>query len=240
MKRVLVFVALIVLSLQMVSCDYETIRASNRISTIGYGFSDYSRLKVSHAFNVYVTFSDVEERIEVEANENIHDRIIVQKEGNTLRVRLKNHTNLRGNVTLNVFITTREISNFDISGASNITLENPLVTRDVDLELSGASSFSGEMDLTDLDIDASGASNIDLFGNTESLRARLSGSSDLKDYDLTVEELDIDLSGASDAYLTVTESIDIQASGASTLRYRGDATVNLRRLSGASEIIKTD
>ncbi|WP_422080290.1 head GIN domain-containing protein [Ulvibacterium sp.] len=240
MKSVLVFAALIVLSLQMVSCDYETIRASDRISTVGYGLSDYSRLRVSSAFNVYVKFSDVEERIEVEANDNIQDRIIVQKERNTLRIRLKKHTKLRGNVTLNVFITTREISDFDISGASNVTLESPLITRDVDLEVSGASSFSGEMDLTDLDIRASGASNIDLFGNTESLRARLSGSSDLKDYDLTIEELDIELSGASDAYLTVTESIDIEASGASTLRYRGDASVNIRRLSGASEIIKTD
>ncbi|WP_299534189.1 head GIN domain-containing protein [Ulvibacterium sp.] len=240
MKSVLVFAVLIVLSLQMVSCDYETIRASDRISTVGYGFTDYSRLQVSNAFNVYIRFSDVEESIEVEANDNIQDRIIIQKEGNTLRVRLKNHTNLRGNVTLNVFITTREISDFDISGASNVTLESPLSTREVDLEVSGASSFSGEMNLTDLDIRASGASHIDVFGNTESLRARLSGSSDLKDYDLEIAELDIDLSGASDAYLTVTESIDIEASGASTLRYRGDATVNLRRLSGASEIIKTD
>lgn len=240
MKRVFVFAVLIVLNLQMASCDSETIRASDRISTVGYGFSDYSRLRVSHAFNVHVRFSDVEERIEVEANDNIQDRIIIQKEGNTLRVRLKNHTNLRGNVTLNLFITTREITSFDISGASKVTLENPLITRALDLEVSGASAFSGEMELTDLEIRASGASHIDVFGNTESLKARLSGSSDLKDYDLTIAELDIDLSGASDAYLTATESIEIEATGASTLRYRGDARIDLRRLSGASEIIKTD
>jgi len=240
MKRVLPYIALLALSIQLSSCDYETIRASDGISTRSYSFSDYSALRVSHAFKVYVRFSNEEEKIEVEANENVQDRVVVEKEGNLLRVRLKNNTRLRGNVTLNVFITTQEINNYVISGASQVTLENPLITRDADLKLSGASSFTGEMELSDLRIDASGASHIDLFGTTQWLSARLSGSSDLKDYDLSVEELDIDLSGASDAYLTVTESIEIDASGASTLRYRGNATIDSKRLSGASEITKTD
>ena len=56
----------------------------------------------------------------------------------------------------------------------------------------------------------------------------------------SAKELFIDLSGASDAYLTVTELIDIKASGASSLKYKGDALIDHKDLSGASEIIKKD
>ena len=202
--------------------------------------SGYSGLRVSHAFNVFVTFSDTEERIVVEANDDIQGHIIVEKDRNHLIVRLRKHTNIKGNATLNVYITTDNITYFDAAGASNITLENELVAEKAAIELSGASNFSGALNLARLDLESHGASNIDIFGNIDQFDASLSGSSDLRDYDLTVKELYIELSGASDAFLSVTESIDIDASGASSLNYRGDASVDKKRLTGASQIIKRE
>jgi len=77
---------------------------------------------------------------------------------------------------------------------------------------------------------------LDLFGNTASLNAKLSGSSVLRDYDLNVEHLNIDLSGASEVFLSVNETIDIKGSGASILNYKGSAIVENRELSGSSEV----
>ena len=165
---------------------------------------------MSNAFNAFVTFSETEERIEVEANRNVQDKINVSKEGDLLIVRLDRNTNLRGNVTLNVYITTGNMDRFEASGASNITLENEWIAPEAYIKLSGASGFSGELRTERLQLRTSGASKADIFGSADRLDADLSGSSDLRDYDLAVKQLGIELSGASDAFLTVTDTIDIR------------------------------
>ncbi|MEO1012721.1 MAG: head GIN domain-containing protein [Bacteroidota bacterium] len=241
MKRAALWVVgILSLGLCISSCDRESIRVSDTISTRTYGVQDYSGISISNTFNAYVTFSDTEERIEIEANENIQDRIIVQREGNVLRIRLKKNTNLRGDVVLNAFIVTRDLSYVKVSGASSMVLENPWTVPDSEIEVSGASDFRGELNIGNLRLQASGASDVDLYGNAEAVRAELTGSSDLKDYDLRVDALDIELSGASEAWLSVDESIAIDASGASTLRFRGNAQITRQRLSGASAIVHTD
>ena len=237
-NRIILCLSLIVIF--ATSCDKETIRVSGEVVRTEVNISGYSGLRVSNAFHVNVAFSDNEEKIIVEANEDIQDRIAIRKEGDYLIVKLKNQTNIRGNATLNVFITTRNIHSYDVSGASNITLDNPLSAQRVALKLSGASMFTGELFAEELEVNASGASDVDIFGSASNLDALLEGASNLRDYDLLVNILDIRLSGASTAFLSVAEKIDISASGASILNYKGNAIIDSKELSGASEIHKTD
>ncbi|ASO06576.1 head GIN domain-containing protein [Arenibacter algicola] len=238
MKTKSIGIGLILLCGLISSCDHEIIRPRGDITTREVSFTGYSALKISDPFSTYVRFSDTEEKIEIEANENLHDKVIVEMADGTLGIRLKNHTSIRGNPTLNVYIVTKSITDFDLSGASKLSLESELVASDVSIELSGASEFTGELDIQQLELEASGAAYVDLFGQVDKLDASLSGASTLKNYDLSVKALDIRLSGASDAYLSVTETIDIDASGASKLRYKGSPIIVKSKLSGASEIIK--
>lgn len=139
---------------------------------------------------------------------------------------------------MNLYIVTQRITDFKVSGASMVTLESELVAPDASIELSGASEFTGELELEQLELEASGASNIDIFGKVGELDADLSGASTLKDYDFLAETLDIRLSGASDANLSINETIDIDALGTSKLRFKENPIINKRKLSGASEIIQ--
>lgn len=240
MKTKSTVIGLLFLCGLLTSCDHESIRAKGAVTVNEIQLSDFTGLKVSHAFEAYVKFSESEEKIEIEANDNLHDKIIVKKEGDKLIVRLKKNTNVRGNATLRVYITTNNINYYDISGASSLVLENELNAQKVEIRMSGASNFSGEIYANELELKSNGASGISLFGNADILNASLSGSSKIGNYELITKELNIDLSGASDAFLTATDLIDIKASGASTLRYKGNAIVNSKDLSGASEIIKKD
>ncbi|MEO0526353.1 MAG: head GIN domain-containing protein [Bacteroidota bacterium] len=222
----------------LVACDNETIRVSDTITSRELRFTGYSSLRVSNAFNVSVTYSETEESIRVEANENIQDKISIAQEDGTLILKLAKNTNLRGDVTMNVFITTRDLRNFRASGASRIRLENPLVAQQVQIDLSGATNFTGEVEIGSLKLDADGASDLDVFGTIAILDASLSGSSRVRDFDALVQRLKIELSGASDAFLSVSETIDVRASGASTLTYDGSAVIVKESLSGASQITR--
>jgi len=236
MRTKTVLIGLIIASVLLTSCDTETVRASEEVSSLDYSIPNYSQLEVSNAFNVYVTFSETEEGIRIEANENLHNRVVVKRDGNSLKIKLKNFTKVKGNATLNAYIFTKSIDEFDLSGASVVTLENEWIHNDGKVELSGSSSFKGAVSTERLTVDLSGASTIDVFGTTKVLNADLSGSSNIRDFDLSVDHLKIDLSGASEAFLLINETIDIEASGASTLHYKGNALITNEELSGASEI----
>jgi len=68
------------------------------------------------------------------------------------------------------------------------------------------------------------------------LKVDASGASDIKNYDLQVENCIAKLSGASDVRLKITGSITASASGASTLYYEGDPDRKDIATSGASSV----
>ncbi len=141
MKTKSIVLGLMLFTVVFTSCDYEKIRASEEVSSLTYNIPDFSNLEVSNAFNVYVSFSDTEESIRIEANENLHDRITVKRDGNSLVIKLKKFTQIRGNATLNAYIVTKNITEFDISGASTLYLENQWVISNGRIDLSGSSDF---------------------------------------------------------------------------------------------------
>jgi len=239
MKSNLIF-GLLATVLLLSSCDTETIRVSDEISTREYAFTDYSGLQVSGDFDVFVRFSDTEERIEIEANTNLQDKIIVSKGGNTLKIRLENNVSVRGNATMKAYITTRNLDDYTISGDSYVELENTYTGNTVTIDVTGDSRFTGELEVNRLLVDLKGDSEIDVFGTANTLDADLSGDSELKDFDMSVQNLIIKLSGDSEAFLSVTETIDVDASGDSVLNYRGEAEIIRQRLSGDSKIQKRD
>lgn len=243
MKTKSVLAIVIGVSLFFSSCEEfgEFITPSGNVTTQDRTVTGYHGLDVSHAFNAYVTFSETEESIVVEANENLHSVIVVEVRNGILTVKLRDGIHIRwGDNTMNVYITTGYLDEYDASGASDIFLNDPLIADDVVIDLSGASSFDGDLQVDQVVCDISGASDLNLTGTAAYMRLDASGGSTMKDYLFSVDWFDADLSGASDAYVTINERIDLQASGASDLHYRGNGQINSIDLSGASNIHKTD
>lgn len=222
------------------SCSKETIRVSDRITEVALDIKNYSGIKVSDAFTVFLDFDNQNEGVVIEANENIQNLIIVQIEGDYLRIKLKENTNIKGDAVMNIYLSKRTLNEILVAGASQIILNNTWNNERSKIELSGASNLVGEVTIDELELLASGASNVDLYGNVMMLRASLQGSSNLKDYDLNTSSLEMILSGASNAYLGVSESIKITASGASVLTYKGSAVIEEQNLSGSSQVRHTN
>ena len=237
-KYIIISLAIALSSMQSCVDNRFSVRPSRDISTFNTSADSFTELEVEDAFEVFITFSDNEESIEVEANDNLHDYIEIESYKGRLEIGLQRGVNIRGDATLKVFITTKNIDMFDISGASRVELESVFRGRNLDVRLSGASTFDAKVEANRMICNLSGASKCELGGVVDVMEAELSGASRLEDYDLDIEELYMNLSGASSARLTVEGLIELDASGASTLRYRGDAVIQHLDLSGASNIIK--
>jgi len=84
------------------------------------------------------------------------------------------------------------------------------------------------------ELNMTGACKVDIDGAVENLRADISGASRLDAEDLSVQDLHINVSGASKAEMSVTGTLWAQASGASKIIYHGDPQVSQRLCIGAS------
>ena len=87
------------------------------------------------------------------------------------------------------------------------------------------------------DINLSSASTLEIEGKSKKIYAELSGASILNAFSTDVEEASLDLSGASNERVNVAQQLKVRASGASKVRYRGNAKVD-SDLSGSRRVEK--
>ncbi|HKY48686.1 MAG TPA: head GIN domain-containing protein [Acidimicrobiia bacterium] len=224
-------VSLVLLAAVVSACT--AIRGSGDVVTIEIPIDDFSRLAVSHSFEVNVTVGE-EPSLTLRVDDNIESSLDVGVTGDTLRIGLEPRTTV-SNATLEADLTVASLDAIEGSGAVNVHLTN-LEGSTLELQLSGASDVDGAVDFDSMMGEISGASNLSVSGRTATLDIEASGASDLSLLDLEVGALIVSLSGASSAEVNVTDSIEASVSGASSLRYRGDPDVTSFDVSGASSI----
>lgn len=174
----------------------------------------YTELQVEDAFDV--TVSDEVSQITVTAGENVMPKIVVEKSGCKLIIRVKPVVNIYGTVKV-LLPYSPDLTTVDLSGASNFNTGFALKGEKVEVSLSGASNFFGDVEADEAEIDLSGASDAAIQGK--------------------VGKLTIDLSGSSDAYVHCDGSIKVSVSGSSKLHYTGNASTTDCSTSGSSGIV---
>ncbi len=227
-----------VLILAAMSCEKTNnmVIPSNNITSEFRDIDGYDELEVNDAFEVEVNFTETPQPVEIIANENLHQYIEIVKTSDRLVVSLQNNTSISGAATLKVVLSTGYLKGCTANGASLIRLMDTLSASQVAINLTGASKMSGSIITQSLSADIRDASLLDISGETTDLSLNAHGASSMKGYSFSCVNLDADLSGASEAELTVNGKIIIKASGASNLRYKGGAIIESQDLKDASTV----
>lgn len=175
----------------------------------------FTGLTVSNAFEV--TVSDQVTDVVVTVGESAHKRVIVQIINGELHIGFKTGTRYNG-MAKAIIPATANLRNLDLSGASSFL--GDLNGHDVNIDLSGASFFKGNVDADELDINLSGSSDAIITGFCQDkMEINLSGGSSLNASLLETQSVYGEISGASDANVTVCSHLNVNLSGASTLTY---------------------
>lgn len=175
---------------------------------------EFSKIEISGALIVEAVAND-EFGLTIEADENLLGNIktLVDDEG-TLRVFPESTIRARGPVL--VKISAPSIEAISVSGASRVN----------------ASRLKNDT----LTVDSSGASKIILSGSTDEIVLDISGASVISADELVSRKAVVDSSGASRIALNVSESIEVDCSGASRVTYAGNPAVIKKSTSGASSV----
>ncbi|MEM9835830.1 MAG: head GIN domain-containing protein [Bacteroidota bacterium] len=235
MKNLFLVLAFVLLLTAGCGLTDERVRPSGPVTTELRSEADFSRIDVTDAFDVEIR-NGLNSSVSIETNENVHDIVEVEVFSDELHVRLRDGFRLQNGSVVKVLIVAPTITEIIGSGAVEIELVDPLEQLALDFNLSGASSFHGEVRLDNLIGEARGASSINLTGRTTDYRLRARGASSIRDFDLVVDNLNLDLSGASSTRITVNETLSLEISGASSLVFMGDGEIISQSITGTSEV----
>lgn len=228
-----------IILMMQTGCTYafKGVRGNGNIVKQERNISSFSGLEVGGAFRVFLTQGD-EEKLVVEADENLLDIIETKVRGGTLII--STNENIKQFKTMNIYLTFKDIDDMEISGACHLSGENKFRFNDLDLDCSGASEVDIKLSANSLNMDISGASSVDLFGSAERISLDISGASSLDAYELEMVDCDIEVSGAANARISVNNELSAEVSGASKLRYKGNPKIISHEVSGAGSLKKVE
>jgi hypothetical protein len=209
---------------------------SGNLETEAYAFTNFTEVEISSAFEFEIKQSS-SYSINVTADDNVLDYVRVSQDGQTLKIGLGRVIWL-GPVTLRASVTMPQLSGLTVSGASRGTVSGFSSTEDLDITVSGASRVTGDITAGNVEFGISGASTVQLEGSADDMVADVSGASSFNLDDFTVNNADVDFSGASSGTINLNGRLDVDLSGASRLWYIGEPTMGTIDISGASTLSK--
>lgn len=228
-----------------------------------YDYTDFTGLVVSNAFHVDFTFAD-KYSVDISVPDFIKPYLKITCIGNKVRIgleklprdvqrKMEDLTN-----PLQATVTAPKLLSLSMSGASRLVANGEQVLKDdsfyvelsgasaieslvssgnstFDIDISGASKADIKVDFNLTSIDLSGASKLNLEGNSGKMNIDLSGASSAKiNGDILVAN--VELSGSSKMNRDgKTGTLKINQSGASKFEGVGEATNAEVQLSGASK-----
>jgi len=205
--------------------------------------SGFHALKISNAFEVYITQGN-EEALAVSASRpEYRDKIKTVVENGVLSIRFEeDKKSWKGWITdrqkLKAYISVKNLDRLTVSGACNVYIEDGIDADELTLNFSGASDLKGKVNAKNLYVELNGASDITLSGNAGKVKIEASGASDFKGFDLVTNFCDAKASGASSVSITVHKELNANASGASSVRFKGEGLIRDIKTSGASSVTR--
>jgi hypothetical protein len=185
---------------------------SGNMTTQEFAITDFTGVAAGNGFQVIIT-QGANYNVKVTTDDNLQQYVDVQKSGDTLTVKI-NAISWSSN-GLKVEIVMPDVSQITLSGGSTGSASGFNVAHNVNIHLSGGSSFT-------------------MTGSADSLSTECSGGSNLHFGDFQVHDADIIFSGGSQGTINLDGTLDANLTGGSHLYYKGNPTLgNINTSSGA-------
>jgi hypothetical protein len=203
--------------------------------------SSFTGIKVSSAFDLYLSQDDDEAVAVSAAKKEDRDRIRTEVKDGVLRIWFDDKSNWwknMGNKKLKAYVSFKTLNSLSASGACDVIVNGAINSPDANfvMDFSGASDFKGEINAKTMKVDLSGASDVSMKGKVDHLDVEASGASEFNGYGFTTNNCNAHASGASGIKVTVNKELNAKASGASGIYYSGEGMIRDHKSIGASSI----
>lgn len=213
--------------------------AFGQLERRSFEVSSFHSIDIGGAFTIHLR-RGLEPEVVAMAEPDQLDDLSVSVDRGELHVEMDNSLWFWGkSEEIRLYITVTDLDQIEISGATSLTGANTLDATELSILCQGASEVDLKIDVTRLSVECNGASEVTLSGIARSAEIECNGASELSAIELQVERMKLEASGACQAEVYVTEDLEVEAHGASDVRYTGNPTVT-KDVSTASSVSKSN
>jgi len=195
--------------------------------------SGFQTVEVHDGIDLYITQGNTE-KLQIEAEENLHQYIKTENEQGNLKIYLSK--TIWKSETIKVHLTIKSITGLSASGGSDVETTNTLKLTELSIICSGGSDARIAIEAEKLKFKATGGSDGYLRGSVKNFLAKGSGGSDIKAFELKSIDCFIEVTGGSDAEVNVSGLLNASASGGSDVAYKGMPSSIDSNMSGGSSL----
>lgn len=239
--RKTIVLILAVIALVTMSCSFtnsaltrQTIRGSGTSATENRDVSGFDQVSLSGMGDVNIVQGN-EEKLTVEADDNIIPYITTEVVNGELRIGFKPNVNVIPHEAIRFDLTLKNLKNLSVSGAANV-VSTALKSDTLSFSVSGAGKIDMKgLDLQSLTVNSSGAGTFTLAGSTNTQKITISGTGNYQAGDLKSNTANITVSGAGNSTLWTTNDLTVHISGLGKVDYYGKPNLS-KEISGAGNV----
>lgn len=196
-----------------------SVKGNGNVTKTTRNVRSFNGISASSGVDVYL-FQGNENKVVVEADENLQECIIVRIEGSTLKCYID--CNVRRSTRMKVYVNFTELNSITASSGSDVYGETLLITDQLWINTSSASDVKVETIAGNITAKASSGSDIKIKGKAGNFTAEASSGSDIKAKELYANTCKLKASSGSDITVTVSDYIDAKAGSGSDIVYYGN------------------
>lgn len=178
----------------------------------------FSSIKASDGLAVYLTQGN-EEKVTIQADENLHDLIKVEVEGSELKIYSKE--NIGRAEIKKVMVTYKTIDKITSTSGSDIYVTNIINADNLELRSSSGSDMELEVIANTLNCKSSSGSEIEISGKAEKLYAEASSGSEIDAPNLSIINGQAKATSGADITINVSQELMATAASGGNITYMG-------------------
>ena len=191
---------------------------------------DFTRVKVSSGIDLYLTQGD-EVSLTVEADENLHDYIKTEVDGDQLKIYVDG--NIWRAKARKVHLTVTTLEELRATSGSDVIAKSVIKAQDLEVSTSSGADLRMEVKAENLVTSSSSGSDLRISGTADTHNTSASSGSSVNAYQLESKDVTAKVSSGADIGVFASESIDARASSGGDIRYKGNPEkVNKKTSSG--------
>lgn len=180
---------------------------------------DFNEVRGSAGLDVYLTQGD-ENKILVEADENLHQYIETNIENGRLHVTTSH--NIGNSKAKKVYVTFKQLNTIEASSGADVIGNSVIKSENLTLKSSSGADLNVEVFAKDLSAKSSSGADLEVSGKASSLMADASSGSELNAKELLVVTCNAEASSGAGVTVNVKEKLETHVSSGGDINYYGN------------------
>lgn len=213
----------------------KKVTGNGNVTTKTISTSDYDGIKAVGSMDVHLE-RGTEGNITVTTDDNLHEYLEIEVEGNTLILKTKKNFWLKTRKGVHVTVPFQDISEVALTGSGDIDNKDTIQGDSLELRVTGSGDVDLDVDVKTLDARVTGSGDMAIRGNSNNLDISVSGSGDFNGSNLVAQNTEALVSGSGDVRVQAKETLKARVNGSGDIRYSGNPSKSDTKVSGSGSI----